>query len=44
MQYSECANAAEKSLLRLIQLADRLMMADCVDICAAALTPEVSPV
>ena len=35
------AFAAEKTLLRLMQLADRLLMTDCVDACAAALTPMV---
>ena len=43
-QSSGCARAAEKSLLRLIQLADCLLMTECVDVCVAALTPEVSPV
>ena len=32
---------AEKALLRLMQLADRFLMPECVDICAAALTPTV---
>ena len=33
---------AEKSLLRLMQLADWLLMTECVDACATALTPMVS--
>ena len=33
---------AEKPLLRLMQLADRFLMPDCVDICAASLAPKVS--
>ncbi len=35
---------AEKSVLRLMQLADRYLMPECVECCAAALTPTVGPV
>ncbi len=35
---------AEKSVLRLMQLADRYLMPECVACCAAALTPTVGPV
>ncbi len=35
---------AEKSVLRLMQLADRYLMPECVGCCAAALTPMVGAV
>ncbi|KAL3137462.1 hypothetical protein ABBQ38_004752 [Trebouxia sp. C0009 RCD-2024] len=33
----------EKSVLRLMQMADRLLMSECVNVCAASLTPKDGP-